>query len=316
MSSFLQTIPSSMLVRGDTLGEPSEDSREDFLDPSPLRSPSGERSLFTAESLDELRFFIVNLTFPPEGGFASGSSEVLVVAVFTESFFRPRSSSAEDIVLLKNLDVFHPAALLGFDLPLSPSEELVVGLTAVESTTILLEVSRRVSLTLKLDGCEALLLSGSATTTVLSGMTAERRGLDEPRRSSRDGDRARSSASSPACGTDICRTAAMARCATSTRWSLQEQTSFSGLASFTRILGNRVPAALKRWHGSSQRDVSHCSVAHEANISASQAAGRPRAHTATDGEAFVLGPTPSFLRSGENWWHEPMNFCVEQPVSL
>lgn len=198
MSSFLQTIPSSMLVRGDTLGEPSEDSREDFLDPSPLRSPSGERSLLTAESLDELRFFIVNLTFPPEGGFASGSSEVLVVAVFTESFFRPRRSSADDIVLLKNLEVFHPAALLGFGLPLSPSEELVVGLTAVESTTSLLEVSRRVSLTLKLDGCEALLLNGSATTTVLSGMTADRRGLDEPRRSSRDGDRARSSASSPA----------------------------------------------------------------------------------------------------------------------
>lgn len=247
MSSFLQTIPSSMLVRGDTFGEPSEDSREDLLDPSPLRSPSGERSLLTAESLDELRFFIVNLTFPLADGFASGSSEVLVVAAFTDSFFRPRSNSAEDIVLLKNLEVFQPAALLSFCLDFSPSEELVVGLVAVESTTSLLEVSRRVSLTLKLDGCEALLLSGSATTTVLSATTAERRGLDEPRRSSpRDGDLARSSGSRPACGTDICRTAAMARCATSTRGSLQEHASFSGLASFTRILGNRLlPAALQ-----------------------------------------------------------------------
>lgn len=114
---------------------------------------------------------------------------------------------------------------------------------AVGSGTSLLEVSRRVSLTLKLDGCEALLLKGSATTTVVSTVVADRRGLEEPRRSSLEGERARPPGSEPVvagCGMDICLTAAMARCATATRWSPQEHTSFWGLASLTRSLGHRV----------------------------------------------------------------------------
>lgn len=209
MSSFLQTIPSSMLVRGETFGDPSEDSLEDFLDPSPLRCPSGERSLLTAESLDEFRFFKENLTLLCVEDLLSESSGPPGGVEFTDSFLRPRSNSAEDIVLLKNFEVFQPAALCGLLLVLvSVSEDDVLleeGAGALASGISLLDVSRRVSLTLKLDGCDAL-FRGSETTTVVS---AGRRGLaGDPRRASRDGDRVRSIVS---CCTDIWRTAAIIR---------------------------------------------------------------------------------------------------------